>query len=431
MNTTSPTTVDDYNAIKALAAAQADAADAQARLLTSQKALAAAQATDPASAQLAAATTAASIAAQQKALADNQSATVKDNFAVPDSGFTGSISVGDKAGTIEASLLAADALNLAASRIAMDSKATGKLILYTTGQVPDFQALLTFRSQKTSIDTLLQSATTRLDQVIPEAAPLLPPILDAVFPSMVGAAFDAANKLLGYFRTDYAIQGVSLTPDDVLLTNALASKLSSQATVLVPATYNAAAFATDNPILGELTTLATNRVFLQQKTEVAEGIVTALDKAATSEADAAKKQQEKAVSAEIKTASDQARLVLAMYDGFMAKITTPDDKTQVPLTAIIQQNAIQTALAGGANLMTAKLSTVGGSYYTRKNLWSFFGGMPFFTMGGAVVTYNILDGRSGAVLSAGVVPVDGGFYKIGKLPAKFSGGTGNGSSSGR
>jgi hypothetical protein len=433
VNTTNPTTVDDYNAIKALAAAQADAADAQARLLASQKALAAAQTHDPSAVQLTAATAAANLAAQQKALADSQAGIVKDKFTVPDSGFTGSISAGDKAGTIEASLLAAEALNIAATYIAKDVKATGTLVLYTTTQVPDFQALISFRTQRTSTDALLQAAADKLDQVMLKAAALLPPAREAAFPSMIGAAFDAANKLLGYFRTDYAIQGINLTPDDVLLINALSSKLSGQATVLVPATYNAAALATEVPILTQLNSLASKRIFLQQKSDVAGTLVTALDKAAATETDAAKKQQETSVSAELKTAADQAKIALTLYDGLMTKITTPDDKAQVPLTAIIQQDAVQTALAGGARLMTAKLSTVGGSYYTRKNLLSFFGGMPFFTMGGVVVSYNILDGKTGAVLSAGVVPIDGGFYKVGKLPAKFSGvpkTTPNGSNSG-
>ncbi len=421
LNTTNPTTVDDYNAIKVLAAAQADAADAQARLLTSQRALAAAQTQDPSAVQLTAATATANLAAQQKALADSQAGIVKGNFTVPESGFTGSITAGDKAGTIEASLLAAGALNIAAAHIAKDVKATGTIILYTTSQVPDFQALISFRAQRTSTDALLQSAADKLDQVMPKAAPLLPAVHEAAFPSMVGAAFDAANKLLGYFRTDYTIQGITLTPDDVLLINALSSKLSGKATVLVPATYNAAALGTEVPILTQLKSMASMRIEVQQKADVASGLVTALDKAAATEADGAKKQQEISVSAELKTAADQAKIALTLYDGLMAKITTPDDKAQVPLTAIIQQDAVQTALAGGARLMTAKVSTVGGSYYTRKNLWSFFGCMPFFTMGGVVVSYNILDGKTGAVLSAGVVPIDGGYYKVGKLPAKFSG----------
>lgn len=117
-NLANPTTVDDFNALKALRAAQADALDAQARLIASQKALQKAQtADDPAAAQLAAATQAASVAAQQKALSDSQAAILKSKFTVPDSGYTGDIKPGDKAGGVEASLLATRAVNVAAKRI--------------------------------------------------------------------------------------------------------------------------------------------------------------------------------------------------------------------------------------------------------------------------------------------------------------------------
>jgi hypothetical protein len=125
-------------------------------------------------------------------------------------------------------------------------------------------------------------------------------------------------------------------------------------------------------------------------------------------------------AANLKTASDQGKVGVALYDGFITKLTTPDDKAKVPLAAIIQQEAVRSALKGGANLMTAKISSAGGTYYTRKNFWSFFGAMPFFTMGGVVVDYSLFNGRTGFVLSAGAVPVDGGFFKVGELPQLLS-----------
>jgi len=112
---------------------------------------------------------------------------------------------------------------------------------------------------------------------------------------------------------------------------------------------------------------------------------------------------------------------VSLYDGLLTKLTTPDDKAKVPLAAIIQQDAVRSALQGGANLMTAKISSAGGTYYTRKNLWSFFGTMPFFTMGGVVVNYSLFDGKTGFVLSAGAIPLDGGFFKVGQLPQELNG----------
>ena len=425
-NLTNPATVDDFNAIKALSAAQADALDAQARLIASQKAYAKAQAADdPATAQLTAATQAAGIAAQKKALSDSQAAILKNNFTVPDSGYTGDIKAGDKAGSFEASLLAARALNLAADHIAtkIHTKVSegSSIILYGGSDLPDFQSLIAYQTQIQIIEKALADALNKMDGPQTEANRLLGAKREFVTPAMIGAGLDAANKLLGFFRTDYSIQGVAVTADDLLLIDALAGALSEEkVNVSLPALYNAPALLGDSPIVSQLSSLATERMALQQKVDLAAKGVDALTTAAGKETDAGKKKQMVDAAANLKTASDQGKVGVALYDGFITKLTTPDDKAKVPLAAIIQQEAVRSALKGGANLMTAKISSAGGTYYTRKNLWSFFGAMPFFTMGGVVVDYSLFNGKTGVVLSAGAVPVDGGFFKVGELPQLLS-----------
>ena len=52
---------------------------------------------------------------------------------------------------------------------------------------------------------------------------------------------------------------------------------------------------------------------------------------------------------------------------------------------------------------------------SKKNLWTALGGMPLFHMGGAAVSYRLLNGTDGTVAAAGVVPVHGGYVKAGKL----------------
>lgn len=424
-NLSNPTTVDDFNALKALRAAQADALDAQARLITSQKALQKAQtADDPAAAQLAAATQAANVAAQQKALSDSQAAILKNKFTVPDSGYTGDIKPGDKAGSVEASLLAARALNVAAGIIAVKvgDKAGSSVVLYGGSDLPDFQSLIAFRAQYHAIDTALDEALRKMDEPQAKAQALLGPQVEFVSPAMIGAGLDAANKILGYFRTDYSIQGVTITADDLLLINALAGAFTEKGKkVSVPALYNAPALLGDSAIITQLDGLTSKRVALQQKVDLAASTVDALIAAAGKDTDAAKKKQKADAAAILKTASDQGKVTVSLYDGLLTKLTSPDDKAKIPLAAIIQQDAIRSALAGGANLMTAKISSAGGTYYTRKNLWSFFGAMPFFTMGGVIVNYSLFDGRTGVVLGAGAVPLDGGFFKVGELPQDLNG----------
>ena len=47
--------------------------------------------------------------------------------------------------------------------------------------------------------------------------------------------------------------------------------------------------------------------------------------------------------------------------------------------------------------------------------------MPFFTMGGVVANYSLFKGETGVILSAGAIPLDGGFFKVGRLPKELNG----------
>lgn len=123
----------------------------------------------------------------------------------------------------------------------------------------------------------------------------------------------------------------------------------------------------------------------------------------------------------LKRASDQAKAMGAPYDAFATKLTATDDKGKVPLAAIVLQDAVRAKLKAGACLTTAKMSGAGGTSYTRQNRWSFFGTMPFFTRSGVVVRYNLMNGRTGAVIAAGAVPLDGGFFKVNHMPREIVG----------
>lgn len=105
------------------------------------------------------------------------------------------------------------------------------------------------------------------------------------------------------------------------------------------------------------------------------------------------------------------KAAIALYDGVFAKLTTADDKGLTPLTMVIRETEAADALAAGTQLLLVKLHTSGGAYYTKKNMLTFFGGMPFFHMGGVVASFALLDGKTGSVVAADVIPIHGGFVK--------------------
>lgn len=433
-NLENPKTLADYTALTDLLKAKLAALEAQKELTKAQAA------DDPVAAQLAAATQAASLAAQRKALSDSQAAILKNQFAVPDSGYTGEVKAGDKAGNIEAAMLAAGALNRASEIIVgkvKDLVAKKEVVLVGGSDLPDFQPLIAYRAQLKLISNSMEKSISNLDAPIAAANQRIPS-MEAVTPAAVGLALDAANKLLGFFRTDYSIQGVSVTTDDLLLISALSENLTQKAgSVSMPAVYNAKAldFSIDapSPVITELTGLTDSRVQLQQKVDYASAsadkltaLAGDLTAEAKSESDETKMKallgsaaELTKVSADLKSAGDKGKAAISLYDGMLTKLTTPDEKAKLPLAVIIQLQSIRDRLSGGALLMSAKISSVGGSCYTKKNMWTFFGQMPFYVMGGAVVNFTLFDGTSGKVLSAGAIPVDGGFFKVDKVAERF------------
>ncbi len=402
--------------------AKIDALNQQVQLLTAQKALQDAQSAASAAAQVDAATQAANLAAQQKAISDAQTAIAKNNLTVPDSGYKGEVSAGDKAGSFEASLLASKALTLAADNIATKVKTArdkgpgwNTVVLYANSDVPDFQSLLAYDAQRQAISDLMGEASQDIEKTLTQY-----PAARFLTPATIGMGMDAANKILGYFRTDYSIQGIVVASDDLQLINALAGALTEKNIgVYLPAIYNAMAL-NNSSVVSELKSLADQRAKLQGNVDKATGKSDELTAEAAKETDVAKKKQLTDGAAKLKDLAASGKNVVAACDAFLTKLTTADDKSKVPLAIIAQQRAVREQLSkGGAVLMTAKVSSAGGTYYTKKNMWTFFGAMPFYVMGGAVINFTVMEGPGGKVIVAGALPVDAGYYKATDVAKQF------------
>lgn len=103
----------------------------------------------------------------EKATCDAKLAALKAQIGeLQNSGYTGGVAVGAKAGQMEAALLAAKAVNVAAIAIAAripDSSSSDnpkpKFLLYTAGRPLDSQAYLMFKTQLSVVNALLEKAT--------------------------------------------------------------------------------------------------------------------------------------------------------------------------------------------------------------------------------------------------------------------------------
>ncbi len=350
-------------------------------------------------------------------IAEAKAAALKAKLGVPDSGFQGEVTLSDKAGTAEAALLGAKALNTAAKKIVesvKSEKSGASILLYPTLDFPKFQALLSVNAQIAFLKKLFEEAD--------KADKVALPGTETVPPETAGLALDAINKLFGFFRTDYNVKGIDITVDDSMLVNAVAGLLSKSRTVQLPSQYIPKALS--DPGLGifkKLTELATLKAKATQKIVLHEKEAERLTKEAENKKDQDKENTLK--NAELhKKAANGFKDAITFYDEFFKKLTTADDKGLSPLADLIREDSIYETLSKGEGslLLMVKIHNFSGSQYTAKNLWSFFGAMPFYNMGGIVVSYVLLDGKHGNVMTSGVIPVHGGFFKPNDLKKEIN-----------
>ena len=342
---------------------------------------------------------------------------------VPASGYNGTVDLKEKAGSTEAALLAAKAINSAARNIVdrLPQQNTRKTVfLYASGDVPTFQALIAFRAQIAIVNKAFDDAKLASEKAGEVSQPPTEKILPVLGAS--GLALSAVNNLLGYFRTDYTVGGIDLQWDDSMIVHALAGAIagsSKNLDVKLPALYNPGALSEPAAlILNAATGVSLQRLDGQAQESREESLSGHFTTLAAKEADATKKANLQKSARAHKDAADAWKAALALCDSFFVKLTTADDKGVIPLTNVVRDNVVASALDQNNLLLVVKLQKSGGAYYTKKNMWTLFGGMPLYHMGGAVVSYVLLDGKEGQILQAGVVPIDGGFVKAGNL-ARF------------
>ena len=279
-----------------------------------------------------------------------------------------------------------------------------KILLYESANTPDFQAYIMFNAQVKVVDTVLKTALTESETVrITHSKSRT-----MASPAAIGLALSAVNNILGYFRTDYAVAGVALKSEDSMLVHALAEKIAARGyNVQLPAIYNPDVHSTASSDFVE------KLVALAEKQQRARSLFE------FHQAEAAKDK----VSAEQKEMHIKTAAVLdaavALFDAFFSKLTTAVDG-ETPLSDVLLEASLVKILKQNACLLIVEIQKIGGAHYTKKNIGTLFGRMPFYHMGGVVVSFVLLNGGNGSVEKSGVVPIHGGFVKADKIEAHIN-----------
>lgn len=272
-----------------------------------------------------------------------------------------------------------------------------KLYIYSEAEKPVFDSAEV-------VQAALCGMNRKLDVAIANSEIVNHGTSRAVGPSGIFTLISAAANLL---RSDYSFQPITVTPDDLLLVKHFVAEASNRvsAPVFVPTLYRQAALTVRNPLMAAVTQMNILRDQAAKLSNEHNAKAASLGKGKNG-AKAAKSHND---------AAAQLDAAIKTYDEYLTKITTPSDKGISELAESARQSQVRKDLASGSYLLTLKMNAAGGLGYTKKNFWTFLGGAPFYVSGGAVASYALIEGHTGAVRGGGSYGVASDFKRIGEL----------------
>jgi hypothetical protein len=319
---------------------------------------------------------------------------------VPASGIKGEVTTGTNAGAIEAHLLSALVARRAAALLAkqVGPEAGEKIAIVSVSEVASLQqsSTLLFAKELMQAARANALATEPAAAIIPDRTQLPAGLLPI---PAIGLGLDALSKIVGYFRSDFTVSGTDTPVDDVLFIAAIAEALMTAGANVFAPSLQPPSF--DNLPPTRLFDLMKELVAMQAEAAAA---VTNFDQAAR---DLTKSDRSQANGA----ARDAWKIVLGLYDTFVAKLVVPDAAGRLPLVALATEMVVK-EFASPGKVLVVKPHRAGGSFITRKNLWTSLGANPFTVAGGVVLSYAIFDGSNGTMLRAAVLPSISDHYPL-------------------
>lgn len=343
---------------------------------------------------------------------------------VRNASYTGAVELKEKAGMLEAKLLATKAVHDAAQRIATavrSSVTDMQTVVLAPGssfKAPERIAMYRFRVamlRKVLGDALDSAAAGGVEAAGLESV--------AALPAVASAGLEAAGKLLSFFKTDYSIGGLDVALDESVAMYAVAGALGPHALVKMPVLHlpseKQAAIET---IMKDVSELLAQR----QRAEALALVAAARVKRAERELTTAKDDVKGDIQDEIValTASEaQLKSAVSAFDAFTTGLITPaGTPAREPLADLLSDLALDSVLtqapaAGGKTplLLLIRLEGSGGGILLKKNLFTGLGAPPLFHMGGAAVSYLLLEGATGRVLQGDTIAQHGGYTQSSKM----------------
>jgi hypothetical protein len=326
----------------------------------------------------------------------------------------GTVTVKQDAGKGEATLLASRAIMIAAEKIAiaLENQVRGKrIVLLSAADASEVGNYRQFLLQQSLVLYVYSRALEEAD-LLAGAVPGVADLADAI-PEVAtaGVVIDAAAKLGSYFLSNYEIGGVALTADVEQLVSAVANSLlktKNAPKVVLPARRLPQSVDFEKMIRQ----LADETIKVDSKAENLSMEMRQVTAQAEQEKDQPKRERLQQAVKLYDQATELLRTAVSKAEEFIKGLATIDTKGIALITRIAREKSTCEELAQPTSLaLVVDVRAAVGGYYTKTNLWTFLGAMPFFAMGGAVVTYGLTNGN-GELLASGLVPTHSGYAGV-------------------
>ncbi len=352
----------------------------------------------------------------RKAAIEAEQGAIKAKFGgvTGQSTITGTVNTGTGTAKAEALLLVTRATQQAATDAAaalqngLDvwAKERSLIVLTDMTELSTTEAMV-FQVQSTRFATLLTSADRMCRAALNrqvrwskgEGANRMAPLVAA------GAILDSVAKLGSYFQSDYSFSGVEFTEPSNLTAASIVGALRRRMTtpIIIPANLVA---SDPSGVAGRLAQLDALHSSVSECAAEAKA------------AAAASRSVDPSAAAVFDAGEAVATRTAGAYETFATTLTASTGDQAPPLVRIVRQQIVQRHLAQKP-LILLVTSQKAAAMYTKKNLWTFLGGPPLYTMGGVSMVFTLFDPVTGNVIAAGAIAKHGGYRSVGSVERLF------------
>ncbi|WP_155838264.1 hypothetical protein [Hyphomonas beringensis] len=358
---------------------------------------------------------------------------------------SGGVDVKEGGGKIEGELLALAALKRSAQEICSKTskEVSGNIYIRTAGEADPSRADILFKFQLKYLKTLYDQGveqentlniaiakfeddldvTRRLYEDEGKKAGLVPEVL----------AFQAVgNAVAGFtqlFATDFTVGGVKVSEYDQALVSEVVGCLDSS-NKFSAGSFNGSIVKVDEiALIDDLNKKKADLTNLENQKKNFESRITKLDEALAVLAEKVDEEDEPAPSGPVDTVTELKISLAAIkakaneYAGTVASYRKSYDELIKALGTVDGPLAMSELLRSRAfakkefkYTLELKIDSAGGSFYTKKNVWSSLGDMPFEVAGGATVHFVLYDG-TGAIKASGAMGAHSGYYEVDDIPS--------------